>query len=374
VARRALAVLFLVACGSSEGGGATTVLPDAGATTVLPDGGTSTTSPPVGMNPDGGGSPAGQRCVVDPIAAVNALSDKGVVLGYQLNGFFDPSTTKHWEGVVRLEGAGAKFLAVSRIGPEMFDIVELASRQGDGEAFGASRSNADTAPPTEDKVIAKVDEDSGFDHAGGMQALGNVLAVPLENGTRSRVVFYDVTTPKTPQRLGVLERVSIGQAGTAGLARLPNGKVLLVVGRKGNQTIDFYISQAVAFEIAGWDLITTWSVDGDGVKTKLGDDDNFGAYQNFNVIPACDGRVFLLGTHRDNPALVSGRDFVDLFTLELSQTAVITKVANRHVFCDGQCNLDAAGGSYITPSGKLIVYATEHDNDGPGGSIKMKEF
>lgn len=365
-------MLFLIACGSDSGAAPAA---DAGSTTTpKPDGGTSTTTPPIGTSPDGGGSPAGQRCLADPVASFHAISEKGVLLGYQLNGFFDPSMLKHWEGVVRLEAAGAKFLAVSRIGPEMFDIVELASRKDDGEAFGASRSNENTAPPTEDKVIAKVDEDAGFDHAGGMQALGDVLAVPLENGTASRVVFYNVAAPRTPQRLGVLERAGIGEAGTAGLARLPDGKVLLVIGRKDNQTLDFYVSQALAFETSGWDLITTWTVDGDGVKTKLGDDNNFGGYQNFDVLPACDGRIFLLGTHRDNPLVGGGRDFADLFQLDLAKKAVLTKVAKKNVVCDGQCSLDAAGGAYITPSGKLIVYATEHDNDGPGASIKMKEF
>jgi len=28
----------------------------------------------------------------------------------------------------------------------------------------------------------------------------------------------------------------------------------------------------------------------------------------------------------------------------------------------------------VTPSGELHVYAAEHDNDGPEGSIKMREF
>jgi hypothetical protein len=41
---------------------------------------------------------------------------------------------------------------------------------------------------------------------------------------------------------------------------------------------------------------------------------------------------------------------------------------------DAQCNLDAAAGAYVTPSGELHMYAAEHDNDGPEGSIKMKEF
>jgi hypothetical protein len=38
------------------------------------------------------------------------------------------------------------------------------------------------------------------------------------------------------------------------------------------------------------------------------------------------------------------------------------------------CNLDAAAGLYITPEQGLLLYAAEHDNDGPGGSVKFAEF
>lgn len=301
-----------------------------------------------------------------------------MLLGYHLNGFFDPSVTKHWEGVSRLHGGDGKYLAVSRIGPEMFDIVELASRKAGGEALGASRASVNDAPPAEDKVIAKVDEDSGFDHAGGLQTLGDVLAVPLENGTISRVVFYDVKDPRAPKRLTTVERPDIGEAGSAGLIGLPNGKTLLVVGRKGDQILDFYTTAASDF--TGFHLDATWGVKADGVKTSLPDGDkNFGDYQNLNVLRACDDKLYLVGTHREG--LLIGDDFVDLYALDLPATGQpsLTKVAKRHMYCansneDAQCNLDAAAGAYVTPSGDLHVYAVEHDNDGPQGSIKMKEF
>lgn len=313
---------------------------------------------------------------MDPIGAVNALSDHGVLLGYHLNGFFDPSTTKHWEGVARLAGGSTKYLAVSRIGPEMFDIVEMGSRTGDGEAYGSSRASIGAPPPATDRVVGMVAEDEGYDHAGGIQALGDVLAVPLENGTSSRVVFFDVADPRAPKRLTSLERPNIGQAGTAGLATLPDGRTLLVVGRKGDQTLDFYSTSATNF--SGFHLDATWSVTVDGVKSALGDGDaKFGDYQNLDVLRGCDDRLYLLGTHREG--VLVGTDFVDLFALDLSPKPVLTKVAIRHMYCadggeEAQCNLDAAAGVYVTPSGALHVYAVEHDNDGPGGSIKMKEF
>lgn len=35
---------------------------------------------------------------------------------------------------------------------------------------------------------------------------------------------------------------------------------------------------------------------------------------------------------------------------------------------------DGAGGAYVDPQGTLFLYATEHDNLGPEGSVKAMEF
>jgi PKD repeat protein len=39
-----------------------------------------------------------------------------------------------------------------------------------------------------------------------------------------------------------------------------------------------------------------------------------------------------------------------------------------------QANLAAAGGFYVTPSGELLYYATQHQNSGPGGSVPAGEW
>jgi hypothetical protein len=41
---------------------------------------------------------------------------------------------------------------------------------------------------------------------------------------------------------------------------------------------------------------------------------------------------------------------------------------------DRVCNMAAASGFYVSPSGDLIMYATEHDNDGPNATVRMSEF
>jgi hypothetical protein len=45
----------------------------------------------------------------------------------------------------------------------------------------------DTAPPTEDRIVTIVPHELGFRHAGGIQALGNILAIPRERAPRTEV-------------------------------------------------------------------------------------------------------------------------------------------------------------------------------------------
>jgi hypothetical protein len=53
-------------------------------------------------------------------------------------------------------------------------------------------------------------------------------------------------------------------------------------------------------------------------------------------------------------------------------------VAVKQFYCsnDGsrQCNFDAATGVYVGPHRNLLLYATEHADDGPNGSVKLIEF
>ena len=84
--------------------------------------------------------------------------------------------------------------------------------------------------------MAQIVNHPGFNHAGGIQALGNVLAVPLENGS-SKVVFFDAASPSTlgPSSVPLYEvpHAESPQAGTASLAKLANGLFVLAIGRVG---------------------------------------------------------------------------------------------------------------------------------------------
>lgn len=345
-------------------------------------------------------------CVPDAVNSIGILRDHGDPMGFHMNGAPDVSAFNHWQGLQRLMSGGGNYLAVSRSIPSestdvAFAIIEMGSRNADGLRFRSNRLGPsdfeDTPPPLEDGIAALVPHEPGYTHAGGIQVLGNILAVPFEGSEQvpiipgcpcflagcpcntigsSKVVFYDLADPLNPVRLqnDVDHTPFSFEAGTASLGRLADGRILLVIGRADANTLDFYVSTTTDARTTAYEWFDTWNED-----ELLGGDSEFGNYQNLSILAQCDGTLHLIGTH-ENSSIGVGEDFVDLYRLEnaAGNDVRITKVANKHLFCDyrgdNNCNLDAAGGIYVDPEGRLFIYGTEHDNDGPSGSVKMAEF
>jgi hypothetical protein len=343
------------------------------------------------------GAPDCNRCVDNVVDAMNRLGGHGDTLGFRLNDASDVSLFHHWQGIQRLGALGGRYLAVSRSVEDenaLFVVVEMGSRDADGKRFRSNRlvpnqETDDTPPFLEDGVIVQVPRLPEFHHAGGMQALGNFLAVGVERSDvrdpvtheivepgASLALFYDLSDPRSPRKLDTeIDHTDLANAaGALIMGRLLDGRILVGIGRGDSAVIDFYVSGGTELEGAVFAHFDTWSKG--ELRTDIGDDD-FGDYQSVNLVTQCDGTLFLVGTHQNG---FSGQDFADTFRLEngTGNDVVITKVASRHLVCDDigeqQCNLDAAGGVYLDPEGHILVYGTEHDNDGPGGSVKFREF
>jgi hypothetical protein len=74
-------------------------------------------------------------------------------------------------------------------------------------------------------------------------------------------------------------------------------------------------------------------------------------------------------------------DLAYLYKLSIEGNEIVIEyVSQKHMYCSdgGQstkyCNFNAGAGVFITEDGKLALYAVEHDNDGPNGSIKMEQY
>ena len=346
-------------------------------------------------------------CVPDVLDSMHRLRSHGDIMGFHMNGAADVDVSHHWQGVQRLMSGHGRYLAISRSVTDAnvsFVVVEMASRNADGLRFRSNRLDPDldnffTPPPLADRIAWEEPRDADFKHAGGLQELGNILAVPVERGRvvnpmtgeiidpgASKVIFYDMANPLAPVRLAnEVDHSSLADAaGAAFMARLADGRVLLGIGRADSNVLDFYVSTGTDLRTTGFVHFDTWF---EGELT--GGDREFGNYQSINLVTQCDGALFLIGTH-ENTAIQIGRDFADTFRLTngAGDDVAIEKVAANHLVCGNRgvnhCNLDAAGGVYVDPGGQLYVYGTEHDNDGPiagaflcsgpACSVKFEEF
>jgi len=343
------------------------------------------------------GAPDCNRCVEDVVDATHRLRSHGDTLGFRMNGAADVDTFHHWQGIQRFDTHGARFMAVSRSVEDqdvLFVVVEMGSRDGDGKRFRSNRlepflTTGVTPPPPEDRIILQVPRLAEFHHAGGMQAMGNILALGVElpdvkspqdghviTPGQSKALFYDMSDPRNPRKIDFeIDHSDLADAaGALLLGRLSDNRILVGIGRGDSSQIDFYVSRGTDLE-TGFDFFYTW--DKDDLRSDLSGDDDFGDYQSLNLVTQCDGTLFIVGTHQNT---LSQQDFADTFRVDngTGDEVVLTKVGARHLFCEDfgpqQCNLDAAAGVYLDPEGRLIVYSTEHDNDGPDGSVKMREF
>ena len=104
------------------------------------------------------------------------------------------------------------------------------------------------------------------------------------------------------------------------------------------------------------------------------------AHQMFNFVRqgSLDGPLFMIGTRNTDPLLHpgGGTDFMDLYRVEVDKFGnpgdrLFTHIESKHVSTDSiggggdTSHFSGSTGVYVSPSGELIVYASQHNNEGP---------
>jgi hypothetical protein len=204
--------------------------------------------------------------------------------------------------------------------------------------------------------------------------LGEILAVPIYGGSplRGKIIFYLMGNPENPQKLEMEVQRPDRKAYAVSLIKLKNGYYLLAaLSDRDNmpRRVDFYLSKSQNILDGFKPEFVSWFTD--DIIATAGEDANFTDFQSISFLQQSDGRLFLVGFHNTalNLRIIPGRDYADLYSVafpEKFNTApkpkltkpVIKKITNRQFYCkDGQCNMDAAAGLYIHPTGELSLYA-----------------
>ncbi len=419
-----------------------------------------------GALPAGGSAPAtasgasdtpesiGQRFVpADPVSsggvagAFGALSQKADALAFARNGTPGPTSCKHIEGIARKDGAdGTPYLIYSKSGlvpsgcfgddePGYLIVARMASREHAGERMRTNLLPFDRAADwtnlTVDKAVTAIPMDGAhgipaYRHPGGMQILGDVLAVGTENPfggetARATILFFDISNPEEPKlvsRFNPLDPATQNDdynkefgADPVGLTaiRTEDGAccryLLVVAGGPANKDVRFFRSRpdpgrtttTLNSPSLEWDLAGRYTESELEACPGVGDwpegsgPFNTGQHQMLNFVREGDieGPLYLVGGRRTGAIINPFSDEkLDLYEVHLfpsgdPKTCPLTHVTSKtmsEASWGGSTytgSFSAGSSTYVTPSGELVVYISNHDANGDrifGGEFRTRSF
>jgi len=374
------------------------------------------------------------RFVPDVLGQFSALTQRADAMGFELYGP-DPSQCDHMQAIVRVDAAdGTPYFLVSRSTQDEgtnplceggsthsnIYVVKMGSRDKTGERLRSNRlmrgvETTYTPPDPADKVVDTILLDGStqwphYDHPGAMQLVGNVVAIALEAGqsgeSPTRILFFDVSDPEHPGLLDNSFNPMLEKAGVVGITPCATGReglnvpcatghFLMLVSWGDNDEIRFFESNVgdLASPDLDWAELYTWH------KNELVGGTWPAKHQTLHFIREgnAGGRLFLAGARPVGTIEgLWGDDYIDLYEVGFDgNRVVLTHRSTRHMishpggeglYSDGDvlwgdrlASFAAASGFHVTPTGELLFYATEHDNDGPQGtngrgSVKMGEW
>jgi len=296
-------------------------------------------------------------------------------------------------------------------------VVRLASRDKNGERL---RSSLHYYTPGEDVVVRTITFDGGADwpayrassgwpaygHPAAMQLVGDVLFVGIEEpyagAPGTAVILLDVSNAEIPRFLSAYPLADAPtadfSAGTLGVTPVKAGaagyRYLMTVTGKNNRELRFYLSAVT--ESDGTTNLKTQDLQWDEIRhtdqhhgwseSEIEADDCLGSidwpsgtgpgHQMLNFVRQGDmhGPLFLIGARNDFAGGL-GDDRVDLYEVDPAldhggppPACPFHRVSTRHLYSypfdliDDSANFAAGSGVYVSPSGELIIYATDYDS------------
>ncbi len=356
------------------------------------------------------------------------LSLRPEALGFWIGNSPDPTLCKHYQGLARLEKSGTPYVFISRSGningtacpfagnnPGNLIVVKMGSRNTSGERMRSNRLfndlNINYTPPDPRDVVVSTITFNGqngwprYGHPGGMQIVGDILAVPLEasyngGGLDNLVLFIDVSNPENPTlssqfALRQTDKFSAGLVAITPVLSRNNLRYLMLITGMSNEEVRIYRSLPTgggdstdlsAPDLA-WEHLLTQSENQINACLNRGrwPTGFLQTHQMLNFVREGDlrSKLYLIGARNSFKNL--GRDSLDLYSFNIDRRGnpdrcFLSHVDDKHLTSKpimgggDSANFLAASGVYVSPSGELIIYGTSHDNDGPGGTVRFAEW
>ena len=338
----------------------------------------------------------------------------------------DPSSNDHYQGIVRYPGAGTPVMYVTQLDNDDTDdqggttggyleVIRLGSRKPDGERLGSNlqRPDAITAlsPPEDGDTWLKSFRFNGigvtidghtlrpYKHVDGMCIIDNILFVGMDQadgsgfGGTGMIVLFDLGANGEHRESPVpIQALSLNHD-IDNLSVTPDadGKYLIWTNGDGGGDLHFYRTNGgdLRADSLALDHVQEWNpnsaADFDpNVGTipppfTQGDfwPSGSGAHQGSAFIrefdganPTPDSPLYLIGMRHPGGSPFSGDDFADLYRVTNNGAGgfKLTRVMTLHEFLvyDGAGRIgNFAGGdnAYVSPSGELILYSVQHDDE-----------
>ena len=189
-----------------------------------------------------------------------------------------------------------------------------------------------------------------LDHPGGMQILGNIVAIPIEyiNADSkppplSSIVFYDIADRKNPVKLPFKIDRQDKPASSLGMINYGD-RILLVVGGRDTKDLDFYMSLPGQASITGNTVfgkpVKTWKHNSSDKKGWL--NSGWENYQSINLIKDFDNKIYLVGAKYDN-------DWFELYAVDITapEKSILKKISKKAIHCENRASPEFGSGIYI---------------------------
>jgi hypothetical protein len=312
----------------------------------------------------------------------------------------------HFQGIQRLSSgrhivvSGSNWQPGPR-GGEIY-IAELGSRCAEGPWL--SNLTFSKEPPPKDRIVTAITVDSLHWHAGGMDVLGPILAVPLENNDRpwlerlvtgsgrprapeaSEVCFFDLTDPVSPRFFrGPDQRIVRPgfKGGACALTRLPNGHYLCGMwsdSDSGPMRLDLYLSESPVFDgrfRQSPGAVSTWVPDNTNTDCRAF------FFQTINFLHDTDGRLYLAGFCQDGKT-----HCCELYTFDIPNAhrppaagkgidpPIVRRVRPRvSVHCgNAHCDMRGSGSAFVTAGGINVYSLAQYRGRKTGDVVRFSEF
>ena len=206
--------------------------------------------------------------------------------------------------------------------------------------------------------------DRPFKHAGGFQIYKNLMAIGIEDNSgrkRSKVYVWrlDDLLNISSEPMKVIEREGEYERATAGCVAISeiDGYILVVVGDWDTRHLDFYTIRDKDLHDENVDFEKVYSITTSEIDKTNRFNDEWGSYQNINLLKDSSGGLFLAGMSKEN-----GENVLDLFKITTREMTSfdLQKVYSKKFGRGDEVNFDWGAGVFMNKDKMEVLTCPAH--------------